>query len=51
LGYSNVRTLLNNGNIVFDVPAKVSDKAGERIEAAMSKELGVSANILDPAGQ
>ena len=45
LGYSNVRTLLNSGNIVFDVPAKVSDKAGPRIEAAMSKELGVSANV------
>lgn len=45
LGYSNVRTLLNSGNLVFEVSAKANDQAGPRIEAGMSKELGVSANV------
>lgn len=45
LGYSEVRTILNSGNVVFEVPAKASAPAGPRIEAAMAKKLGLSANI------
>jgi uncharacterized protein (DUF1697 family) len=45
LGYSDVRTLLNSGNVVFGAPAKLRDRAASRIEAAMTKELGVSARV------
>ncbi|MBI3368457.1 MAG: DUF1697 domain-containing protein [Burkholderiales bacterium] len=47
LGYGNVRTLLNSGNAVFDVPAKLktADHAG-RIRTAVASELGVDALVL-----
>src|SRR5262249_23771679 len=45
LGYSAVRTLLNSGNVVFGTPAKLRDRAGSRIEAALTKELGVSSKV------
>lgn len=45
LGYGEVRTLLNSGNIVFtaaDRPAK----AAARIERALRERLGVSARVM-----
>jgi len=45
LGYSDVRTLLNSGNVVFSAGAKLRGRAGSRIEAAMTKELGVSSKV------
>jgi uncharacterized protein (DUF1697 family) len=45
LGYGDVRTLLNSGNVVFTVPPKSKGEAGSRIEEAMTEKLGVSARI------
>lgn len=45
LGYSDVRTLLNSGNIVFASPRAAPRDAASRIETALSTELGVSARV------
>ena len=45
LGYIDVRTLLNSGNVVFTAPGKVARDAAPRIEAALAKKLGVSARV------
>jgi uncharacterized protein (DUF1697 family) len=45
LGYRDVRTLLNSGNIVFaSTPAKARN-ATSRIASALTTELGVSARV------
>jgi uncharacterized protein (DUF1697 family) len=52
LGYADVRTLLNSGNVVFEVPpAKSKLDHAQRIETALAAELGVSARVttLSPA--
>jgi uncharacterized protein (DUF1697 family) len=52
LGYQDVKTLLNSGNVVFGVPpAKSKLDHAERIETALAAELGVSARVttLSPA--
>jgi uncharacterized protein (DUF1697 family) len=43
LGYTEVRTLLNSGNIVFASPRR--DDAAARIEKAMAETLKVSARV------
>ena len=45
LGYRDVRTLLNSGNVVFSTPRGVRGAADARIEKAMSTSLGVSARV------
>lgn len=45
LGYTRVRTVLNSGNIVFDVPEGDHGDAAVRMEQAMVKQLGVSSRI------
>jgi uncharacterized protein (DUF1697 family) len=45
LGYRDVRTLLNSGNVVFTVPEGVSGDAAERIEKAIGVRLGVSTRV------
>ncbi len=45
LGYGNARTLLNSGNVVFNVPAVARGDAATRIEDAMTQRLGVSARV------
>lgn len=45
LGYQDVRTLLNSGNVVFTVPAKAKGDAGARIEEAIVNRLGVSSRV------
>jgi uncharacterized protein (DUF1697 family) len=45
LGYRDVRTLLNSGNIVFTVPGESRAEAAPRIEKAMAARLGVSARV------
>lgn len=45
LGYRDVRTLLNSGNVVFDAPASVRGAPGPRIEKALTEDLGVSARV------
>lgn len=45
LGYGDVRTLLNSGNVVFTGPASAAKGSAVRIEKAMSARLGVSARV------
>ena len=45
LGYANVRTLLNSGNVVFDCPSAGSALSAERIEEALVVKLGVGARV------
>lgn len=43
LGATNVSTVLNSGNAVFDVPRKLS---AERIRATVREQLGVDAAVI-----
>ena len=45
LGYRDVRTLLNSGNVVFTVPASVRKDPAARIEKAITARLGISARV------
>lgn len=45
LGYGDVRTLLNSGNIVFTVPGGARGEPAGRIEKAIDARLGVSARV------
>jgi uncharacterized protein (DUF1697 family) len=45
LGYGDVRTLLNSGNVVFTSPRATRGDAAARIEEALATRLGVSARI------
>jgi uncharacterized protein (DUF1697 family) len=47
LGCTDVRTLLNSGNVVFTAPAGLSaDDAGTRISEGMAQKLGVPARVM-----
>lgn len=45
LGYRDVKTLLNSGNVVFTVPGTGRTNPAARIEKAMAERLGVSARV------
>ena len=45
LGYLDVRTLLNSGNIVFTVPGRKRGDPAAQIEKAVASRLGVSARV------
>ena len=45
LGYGDVRTLLNSGNVVLTAPGAAPDEVAARIEQALAAELGVSARV------
>jgi uncharacterized protein (DUF1697 family) len=45
LGYNDVRTLLNSGNVVFTAPDTARGDAAARIEAALTARLGISARV------
>jgi len=45
LGYRDVRTLLNSGNVVFTAPPAVQGDPAARIEKSLEKRLGVSARV------
>ena len=45
LGYGDVRTLLNSGNIVFTVPSTERRDSAARIEKAIASRLGVSSRV------
>jgi uncharacterized protein (DUF1697 family) len=51
LGYSDVTTLLNSGNVVFTAPNSTTSASAARIEAALAAELGVTSRVtvLDAA--
>ncbi len=46
LGYTEVRTLLNSGNIVFSVPPKIKGDPAAKIQAAMAAQMGVTARVM-----
>jgi uncharacterized protein (DUF1697 family) len=45
LGFRDVRTLLNSGNVVFSVPAKVRGDVRARIEKALASRLGLTSRV------
>ena len=45
LGYCDVRTVLNSGNVVFSAPGETADRAAHRIEAALPGALGVASKV------
>jgi len=45
LGFADVKTLLNSGNVVFTSSIAAS-AAAAKIEQALVKEIGVSANVI-----
>lgn len=46
LGFSDVRTLLNSGNVVFTVPGKAGKDLSARIQEAVAERTGVSAKVI-----
>src|ERR1044071_10251665 len=44
LGFRDVRTLLNSGNVVFSAPPRGGDPS-KRIEKEIEKKLGVSSRV------
>ncbi len=45
LGYRDVQTLLNSGNIVFTVPSGIRGEHAARIEIAIAQRLSVSTRV------
>ena len=45
LGYGDVRTLLNSGNVVFTGPKSAARDAGAKIEKAIATKLGVTSRV------
>jgi uncharacterized protein (DUF1697 family) len=45
LGFREVRTLLNSGNVVFSTPASGRGDLGTRIENAIASKLGLSVSV------
>lgn len=45
LGYGDVRTLLNSGNVVYSAPGVAPDEAAARIEAAIRARLGITSRV------
>ena len=45
LGYRDVATLLNSGNVVFTVPGKRAADPGPRIERALAEQLGLASRV------
>lgn len=46
LGYGDVRTLLNSGNVVFTARRGAAEDAARRIERALEERLGVAARVM-----
>jgi uncharacterized protein (DUF1697 family) len=46
LGYADVRTLLNSGNVVFSAPGATGETAAARIEASLVERLGLAARVV-----
>lgn len=45
LGYLDVRTLLNSGNVIFTMPRAVRGDPATRIHEALARRLGVSSRV------
>jgi uncharacterized protein (DUF1697 family) len=46
LGYDEVRSVLNSGNIVFSGPARPQEEVARQIEEALVLKLGVASRVL-----
>ncbi len=46
LGYTQVRTLLNSGNAVFEAAGEAPEKMATRIRSAVAKKVGVDALVV-----
>lgn len=46
MGFSEARTVLNSGNLIFTASAAKGKNAAQRIEKAISTRLGVAAKII-----
>ena len=46
LGYKDVATLLNSGNVVFSSAKADAEKAASKIQKALEAKLGVSARVM-----
>ncbi len=46
LGFRDVRTLLNSGNVVFSVPARGRGDLRVRIEKALASKLGLTSPVI-----
>lgn len=46
LGFTDVRTLLNSGNVVYSSDGVAPGHAGARIEQAVARRLGVSSRVI-----
>ncbi len=46
LGYSEPRTLLNSGNVVFDAGREAAGKVAARLEEGMAATLKVPARVI-----
>ncbi len=51
LGYGDVRTLLNSGNVVFTAPGRSGVDPAARIEKAIAGTLGVTTRVLVVPGR
>ena len=45
LGFRDVRTLLNSGNVVFTVPGRAKKDLAQTLEKAIAEELGVTSRV------
>ena len=50
LGYTDVKTLLNSGNVVFTSPIKNTADAAAKIEKGIETKLGVTARVIVISG-
>jgi len=50
LGYENVRTLLNSGNVVFDAKAGPPASHAKKLKAALREKCGVDAEVIVKTG-
>ena len=46
LGYRDVRTLLNSGNVVFSGPRAPAARVAGQVEVALAKHLGVTVRVV-----
>ena len=51
LGYADVRSLLNSGNLVFTAPGVKPRQAAQRSEGALADRLGVSSKVTVLGGE
>ncbi len=51
LGYGDVRTLLNSGNVVYSAPGVPPGEAAERIEEAIRSRLGITSRVIVLTGE